>query len=1035
MPTIDTKHLCYNCFRELESGEGPCPYCGFDLQENQRKYPIALPAGTVLDGRYIIGRVLGQGGFGITYLAYDTQLGAKVAIKEFMPSEIATRLGTTVSVVAEEKSENFAYGAERFQEEAHTLAKFIGNPNIAAVTSYFDQNDTSYFVMDYIEGISFKTYIANHGGKVSVEDALNVMIPVLRALTAVHQEGFIHRDVTPDNIYITKDGQVKLLDFGSARYSIGDKSKSLDVILKVGYAPKEQYIRRSRQGPYTDVYSCAACFYAAITGFLPPESLERLDHDELVPISQCGIEIPEYLDKAILKGLAVQPEDRFQNAQEFLDAIESRQVVEVPGAAPPPPPTGVERLAEGFKKRPLLYGGAAAGIVVVLVLALSLFLTGGGGGGIGGGGDNRPLLPSPVDSITIAGQTYSTTERELELGGMGLTDADVQDIQYMVNLDYLDLSGNDITDLSFLSDLTLLRNLRLDGGNNNLTDLSPLADVTSLRSLQLPAEGSISDISPLAGLSDLESLWFNGNWNTPGLITDLSPLSGLTKLTNLGIKVGSGVDYSALSKLTSIQEMNLYGDLTSLDAGDLSGMTHLTRLYLSSLDGTTGFSAKDLTALSGLTNLQELNIDVNGLESLKGLEGMANLTTLQIYGEHNLKDISALGSLTKLQNLQISGSGTGELKTLEGLEGLTGLRELRLYVDGLESLDGIQGATGLTSLEINGENYAFTDLSPLGPLTKLQTLRLQSYGNTSGTYVEDLGGLRGMSELKELNLNLDGIGSLTGMEGLTSLTTCYISGADGTISLEPLRGLTKLQELSISGSGSDARTTDLSPLSGLTNLRSLSVSVDVNSLEGLESLTGLQTLSVSTDGLASLKGVENLTQLRELSISGSGATYTDVDPLANLTSLQILRLPNTDYNQNVVVDISGLAGLTSLQDLDIYGKVESLAPLSGLTSLKALDYSGSYSYEEAGVSLAPLSSLTSLTELYLSCNVPGNDLTPLSGLTQLRSLRLYLGNYRNPVQSLEPLRNLTNLTELTVSNTADGIDTSPVAHVPSLDIY
>ena len=264
-----------------------------------QKFPTALRAGTVLNGRYIVGQVLGQGGFGITYLALDTQLNAKVAVKEFMPSEIATRVdGTTVSVFAETKSEDFSYGAERFQEEARPLAKFIGHPNIAGVSSYFNENDTSYFVMDYIEGISFKSYIANHGGQVSVEETLNVMIPVLRALTAVHQEGFIHRDVTPDNIYISKDGNVKLLDFGSARYSIGDKSKSLDVILKVGYAPKEQYIRRGRQGPYTDVYSCAACFYAALTGFLPPESLERLDHDELVPVSQAGIDIPEWLDRA-----------------------------------------------------------------------------------------------------------------------------------------------------------------------------------------------------------------------------------------------------------------------------------------------------------------------------------------------------------------------------------------------------------------------------------------------------------------------------------------------------------------------------------------------------------------------------------------------------------------------------------------------------------------------------------------------------------------------------------------------------------------
>ena len=364
--------------------EGPCPCCGFDLAENEKKFPVALRAGTVLNGRYIVGRVLGQGGFGITYLALDTQLNAKVAIKEFMPGEIATRTGSTVSVLSADRGEDFTYGAERFQEEARTLAKFMGQPNIAGVTDYFDENDTSYFVMDYIEGISFKTYIANQGGKVSVDDALNVMIPVLRALTAVHAEGFIHRDVTPDNIYITKDGVVKLLDFGSARYSIGDKSKSLDVILKVGYAPKEQYIRRSRQGPYTDVYSCAACLYAAITGFLPPESLERLDKDELVPISQLGIEIPEWLDKAILKGLAIQPEDRFQNAQEFLDAIEQQQVVEVPGATPPPN-TGagtMNRLAGWVKKRPVLSGVAAAAVVAILV-GLSV-LTGGGSGDGGG---------------------------------------------------------------------------------------------------------------------------------------------------------------------------------------------------------------------------------------------------------------------------------------------------------------------------------------------------------------------------------------------------------------------------------------------------------------------------------------------------------------------------------------------------------------------------------------------------------------------------------------------------------------------------
>ena len=1009
---ITTRHLCYNCFQERPEGEGPCPYCGFDLEENVKKFPVALRAGTVLNDRYIVGRVLGQGGFGITYLALDTQLSAKVAIKEFMPNDIATRIGTTVSVAMESKSEAFTYGAERFMEEARTLAKFIGNPNIAGVTSYFDENETSYFVMDYIEGISFKTYIANQGGKVSVEDACNVMIPVLRALTAVHQEGFIHRDVTPDNIYITKDGVVKLLDFGSARYSIGDKSKSLDVILKVGYAPKEQYIRRSRQGPYTDVYSCAACFYAAITGYLPPESLERLDKDELVPISQLGIEIPEYLDKAILKGLAVQPEDRFQSAAEFLDAIESQQVVEVPGQAPAASaPVSKEDLVAKIRKKPVFFGVLAAA-VVALVASLALF-TGGAGGG---GDDGRPLKQSAVPSITIRGETYSTDLRELKLTGMGLTDSEVQDIRYMVNVDNLDLSGNDITDLSFLTELTELRNLRLSEGNNNLTDLSPLAGLTNLKSLQLPAEGQVSDLSPLAGLTNLETLWFNGNWgNTAGYITDLSPLENLANLTNVGIKIGTVTDFTPLTGLTKLQELSLYGDISALDLSALGDMTGLTRLYLSSMDGSNGVAVQDLSALSGLTNLQDLQISVNGLKSFHGLEGATKLTQLQIYGSPDIQDLSALSGLTKLQSLQISGSGTGNLKSLQGLEGMTQLRELRLYVDGLESLEGLQGATGLTSLEINGENYSFTDLSPLAPLTKLQKLRIQSYGNTSGVYVKDLSALSGMAGLQELQLYIDGVDSLKGLENLTNLTTCSISGTAGTLDLSVFLPMTKLTELTISNSNG-----------GSTYVRDLT---------GLSNMTGLQSLQMPANGLESLKGLENLTKLTTLRLNGADATYTDLSPLAGLVNLQELSLPSRNYDDKSAVDLSGLSGLTKLQILEINGRVKSLEPLRSLTSLKNLRFYGDNNSDYAGVSLEPLGNLTNLTELYINSNVPGNDITALGNLTQLRSLTLYIGSWDNPVRDISALSNLTNLTSFRMNNSADNLDTSPVAHVPDLDIY
>ena len=185
-------NLCYNCFKEIPEGTGPCPYCGFDLSKCE-KVPGGPEGGNSPEWPLSHWPRPGQGGFGITYLAWDESLKARVAVKEYMPNDMAARMGTTVSVAMKSRAEDFAYGLERFQEEARTLAKFMGQPNIAGVTDYFDENGTSYFVMDYIEGISFKTYIANAGGNVSVEEALNVMIPVLRALTAVHAEGFIHR--------------------------------------------------------------------------------------------------------------------------------------------------------------------------------------------------------------------------------------------------------------------------------------------------------------------------------------------------------------------------------------------------------------------------------------------------------------------------------------------------------------------------------------------------------------------------------------------------------------------------------------------------------------------------------------------------------------------------------------------------------------------------------------------------------------------------------------------------------------------------
>jgi serine/threonine protein kinase len=285
------------------------------------KFPLALPENTILAGQYVIVRVLGQGGFGITYEAIDHKTGQKVAVKEFFPDTMATRTQTTVTAFAGERGASFVYGKDCFLQEAETLAQFIGNENIVRVHSYFEENGTAYFVMDFVEGTSFDVYLKEHGGRVSYEEAEKILLPVMDALAAVHSKGIVHRDVTPDNIYITKDGTVKLLDFGAARYSLGDKSRSLDVVLKHGFAPKEQYTRHGKQGAFTDVYSLGATFYFAITGRRPPDSIDRLEEDDLVPPSSLGIAIPSEKEEAILKAMSVQPADRYPNMIEFMAAL------------------------------------------------------------------------------------------------------------------------------------------------------------------------------------------------------------------------------------------------------------------------------------------------------------------------------------------------------------------------------------------------------------------------------------------------------------------------------------------------------------------------------------------------------------------------------------------------------------------------------------------------------------------------------------------------------------------------------------------
>ena len=308
--------LCMGCMTE-KGEEAVCPVCGLNEADLAESNSVFLRPKTELNNRYIVGIALGQGGFGITYIGYDKVLNTKVAIKEYYPSDIAGRTSADGTVTAFTKNtDDYFKGKERFLEEARTLAKFADHPCIVGVKDCFDANGTAYMVMEFLEGVSLKEYLSRKGGKLSVNESISMLTPIMDALKAVHQAGIIHRDISPDNIFITTDARVRLIDFGAARQSIGGQ-KSLSIMLKPGYAPEEQYRTRGNQGPWTDVYALTATLYRMITGSVPPDSLERVMEDTL----EIPLELPTNVQVALSHGLAVRAVDRYSTIEQLQAAL------------------------------------------------------------------------------------------------------------------------------------------------------------------------------------------------------------------------------------------------------------------------------------------------------------------------------------------------------------------------------------------------------------------------------------------------------------------------------------------------------------------------------------------------------------------------------------------------------------------------------------------------------------------------------------------------------------------------------------------
>ena len=283
------------------------------------KNSYSLQRNTGLIGRYVIQEVLGQGGFGITYLGIDKLYGNKVAIKEYYPQEIAMRKAQyedVVTVTSIEEKNNYDKGKKRFLDEAQVMARFNKNEGIVKILDFFEANNTAYIVMEYLEGITLKQYLGKYG-VIQFRNLIEMMLPLLEALIEIHSQGLIHRDISPDNIMVQHNSKLKLMDFGAARDYTESGNKSLTVILKPGYAPPEQYQTHGVQGPWTDIYAFCATIYKCLTGITPPDAIARVMDDKFKEPDQLDGKLSPDIKKILWKGMNIFPEERYQDIVEF----------------------------------------------------------------------------------------------------------------------------------------------------------------------------------------------------------------------------------------------------------------------------------------------------------------------------------------------------------------------------------------------------------------------------------------------------------------------------------------------------------------------------------------------------------------------------------------------------------------------------------------------------------------------------------------------------------------------------------------------
>ena len=700
MINFGNKQLCEYCLNE--NGGEPCRYCGYDKNTYKKELAV-LPPGSALMGKYIVGRVIGKGGFGITYLAYDIIGGKKVALKEFYPISYAARTddGCTVAVSRSEDTSLYQGGMKKFYDEASLVSKFNGNPNIVSVYEFFYENGTAYFVMELLRGYSLKSYVDKHGC-LTPEQALYVADRVSNALMVAHSSNTLHRDIAPDNIMICTDGNVKLIDFGAARQVSAEDQKSLSVILKQGFAPLEQYQKHGKQGPWTDLYSLGATLYYALTKKCIDDPMTRLDNDEEFQSNPCNVE-PQ-LWEIIKHATDLKIDDRYKDAFEFradLNKIAYKaqeiKAEEVEPESAPMPAVGGTGIPQSISGTGVPQSISGTGI------------------------------PQSVNSTGIPQSTQP-------MGGTGIPQPS-QTVQPYTG--YTGMTGQNAPPQNTYTPYS-------NQSNSYIAPPPPVKKPASkgkIFGIIGGIVGLVAIIGIVIGVSSSSSSTSKPPDEPSTSSTTTTTTTTTTKPaepeTPTEVRIG-GTAFSVTMTRLDLSDMKLYN-------GDIDGLKYFTNLEWLELNEN---NISDLSVLSGLTSLKHLYFRNNSVSSLDFVSGLKNLEELNFFG-NNISDISPIAYLT---DLTVVWAGNNPITSIEPLRNLINVQSLSLRST---SFGGdISPLSGMKFLvEIDLCNCGVTRVSELSGCRDLMYIDL-SYNS-----VYDIAAFKDCREIKELLLQGDYIGT------------------------------------------------------------------------------------------------------------------------------------------------------------------------------------------------------------------------------------------------------------------------------------